>query len=70
MTFVVGWAIYDHLQKYSLGHFFIYLTHQGVIINMIVGVMGAVLVTFWHFHADFKGNPKYHCRMKSIANKF
>lgn len=25
-------------------------------INMVVGVMGAILVTIWHFHEDFKGN--------------
>lgn len=55
VVFVVFYAFYDHRQKYSIGHFFIYLTHQGIIVNMIVGVMGAILVTMWHFHADFKG---------------
>lgn len=55
VVFVVCVAIYDHLQKYRFELFFIYLTHQGVIINMIVGIMGAILVTMWHYHADFKG---------------
>lgn len=65
VVFVVAWAMYDHLQKYSFGHFFIYLTHQGVIVNMIVGIMGAVLVTMWHFHADFKGKIETEIKMKN-----
>lgn len=52
---VVVVSMYSHLQKYSFGLFFIYLTHWGILINMIVGVYGAILVTVWHFHTDFKG---------------
>lgn len=55
VVFVVAYAIYDHVQHFHIGYFFIYLTHWGVMINMIVGVMGAILVTIWHFHTDFKG---------------
>lgn len=33
-------------------------THWGILINMVVGVFGAILVTVWHFHSDFKGNKK------------
>lgn len=25
---------------------------------MVVGVFGALLVTIWHFHADFQGKKK------------
>lgn len=52
---VVAMAMNTHVNRSSFGLFFIYLTHWGLLINMLVGVMGAVLVTIWHFHADFKG---------------
>lgn len=48
-------AFNNHMHKYSFGFFFIYLTHWGILINMIVGVYGAILVTIWHCHTDFKG---------------
>lgn len=53
---VVIVSMYAHVEKFSFGLFFIYLTHWGILINMVVGVFGAILVTIWHFHSDFKGN--------------
>lgn len=58
-VFVVSVVIVSmcaHVQKgFSLSLFFIYLTHWGILINMVVGVFGAILVTIWHFHDDFQG---------------
>lgn len=54
-TYVVIDSIINHTSKYELGKFFIYLTHWGILINMITGIMGAVLVTIWHFHSDYAG---------------
>lgn len=48
-------SIHTHLQKASLGFYFIFLTRWGLLLNTIVGIYGAVLVTAWHFHADFQG---------------
>lgn len=56
VVYVVELSIETHLERSSIGLYFIYLTHWGVLVNMVVGVFGAVLVTIWHFHADFKGN--------------
>lgn len=44
-------------QKYgiSIRFFLIYFTNWGILMNMTVGVMGAILVTVWHFHTDFQG---------------
>ncbi|XP_055301375.1 protein rolling stone-like [Sitodiplosis mosellana] len=53
---VVIVSMFSHVEKYSFGLFFIYLTHWGILINMVVGVFGAILVTVWHFHSDFKEN--------------
>lgn len=50
-----------HMERYSFGLFFIYLTHWGILINMIVALYGAILVTFWHFHAGFQGIA--HCTL-------
>lgn len=50
-----------HVERYSVGLFFIYLTHWGILINMIVALYGAILVTFWHFHAGFKGMHFARC---------
>lgn len=52
---VVIIALYAHLQKYTIGTFFVYLTRWGITMNMIVGVYGAVLVTVWHFHTQYQG---------------
>lgn len=50
-------SMYQHVQQqWNFGLFFIYLTHWGILLNMIVGVFGAVLVTAWHYHADFQGS--------------
>lgn len=43
---------------YTFGSFFIYLTNWGLLMNMIVGVLGAVLVYKWHFNTDFQGNSR------------
>lgn len=58
VVYVVIDSLYNHVasRKHALSLFFIYLTHWGILINMIVGVYGAILVTIWHFHSDFKGN--------------
>lgn len=45
----------SHIERYSVALFFIYLTHWGILVNMIVAIYGAILVTFWHFSANFKG---------------
>lgn len=54
-TIVVINSFATHLAHHSLGLFFIYLTHWGIIINMIVGIYGAVLVSLWHFHPEYAG---------------
>lgn len=54
---VVIVSMWSHVQKgFPLSLFFIYLTHWGILINMVVGVFGAILVTIWHFHDDFQDN--------------
>lgn len=53
---IVLYSFVDNAIKRDIGTFFIYFTHWGIMINMVVGVMGAILVTIWHFHDDFKGN--------------
>lgn len=58
-TMVVIVSMASHLEKYGLGKFFIYLTHWGILINMITGIYGAVLVSLWHFHRKYNG--KYFC---------
>lgn len=50
---VVIIALASHLKKSNIDTFFIYLTRWGITLNMIVGVLGAILVTIWHFHSDF-----------------
>lgn len=56
VTFVVLYSFIDNATQRSVGFFFIYFTHWGIMINMVVGLMGAILVTIWHFHDDFHGN--------------
>lgn len=56
VTFVVLYSFVDNAVKRNVGFFFIYFTHWGIMINMVVGLMGAILVTIWHFHDDFHGN--------------
>lgn len=55
VTAVVIISMQSHIKKYNFGLFFIYLTHWGILVNMVVGILGAVLVTIWHFHTNFKG---------------
>lgn len=50
------------VKNYTIGAFFIYATNWGLLINMIVGVLGAVLVYKWHFDMDFQGNS--NCSLK------
>lgn len=54
-TAVVIVSLTAHLQKHGLGKFFIYLTHWGILINMVTGIYGAVLVSVWHFHSSYSG---------------
>lgn len=56
------------IQSSRFGQFFIYFTNWGVMMNTVVGVLGAVLVTIWHFHADFKGDYKEENRKVSDRN--
>lgn len=57
------YSFYTHFShNYPIGIFFIYLTHWGIIMNMIVGIYGAVLVTIWHFNKQFRGIFKRHLR--------
>ncbi|XP_055303658.1 protein rolling stone-like [Sitodiplosis mosellana] len=53
-------SLYSHLQESSFSLFFIYLTRWGIILNMIVGILGAVLVTNWHigYHETILYNKK------------
>lgn len=53
---VVAISLSEHLHAYAFGLYFIYLTHWGILLNMIVGIFGAVLVTIWHFQSNFHGN--------------
>lgn len=55
VTAVVLWSFVENAQRRNVGYFFIYFTHWGIMINMVVGLMGAILVTIWHFHDDFQG---------------
>lgn len=61
-TAVVIVSLHSHLQHYSLSLFFIYLTHWGIIINMVVGIFGAALVSIWHFHPEYAGELTRHDR--------
>lgn len=47
-------ALQSHLKNSNIDTFFIYLTRWGILLNMMVGIFGAILVTFWHFHLDFQ----------------
>lgn len=61
-TAVVIDSLNSHLRHHSLGLFFIYLTHWGLIVNMIVGIFGAVLVSLWHFHPEYSGELESHTK--------
>lgn len=56
---IVAISLTEHLQEANaFGLYFIYLTHWGILLNMIVGILGVVLVTIWHFQSTFRGNNK------------
>lgn len=59
VTTVVLYSFVDNAVRRPVGYFFIYFTHWGIMINMVVGLMGAILVTIWHFHDDFHGDYYY-----------
>lgn len=40
----------------SNGVYFIYFSRWGILMNLIVGIYGAILVTIWHFHTEFQGS--------------
>lgn len=48
-------SMYQNPRDLQAGKYFIYLTHWALSLNVIVGVFGAILVTIWHFNADFQG---------------
>ncbi|XP_055316728.1 protein rolling stone-like [Sitodiplosis mosellana] len=50
-------SLYSHLQEFSFDLFFIYLTHWGIILNMIVGIYGTALVSIWYFHTEYREMP-------------
>lgn len=52
---VVGIALNSYVQKSKFGLFFIYYSNWANLLSMAVGVLGAVLVTIWHFEDGFKG---------------
>jgi len=52
-TAVVIWSMYEHATKYGpYGYYFIYLTNWGIMLCMTCTVLGAILVTAWHFHPE------------------
>lgn len=55
VTFTVCSSFHYHMKEYSFGLYFIYFTRWGILLNMIVGIYGAILVTMWHYNSDFKG---------------
>uniref|UniRef100_A0A336MIU4 CSON012951 protein n=1 Tax=Culicoides sonorensis TaxID=179676 RepID=A0A336MIU4_CULSO len=57
-TSVVIYSIYAHINIYNnpFGYYFIYLTNLGIILCMICTLLGAILVTIWHFHLADKAN--------------
>lgn len=57
-----------HIRRFSFGKFFIYLTRWGILMNMIVAIFGAVLVTCWHFHGNFKGMLCIHSILLSYTH--
>lgn len=48
-------SLMNHVNNHAFSLFFIYLTHWGIMINMVVGIFGAVLVSMWHFHPEYAG---------------
>lgn len=52
---VVIESMYENRKELRKGIFFAYLTRWGITMNMIVGIYGAIIVTIWHFHTEFKG---------------
>lgn len=40
------------------GIWFIYLTHWGVLLCLSTTILGAIIVTTWHFHPEFSENLK------------
>lgn len=56
-------SIYSNLQTNTFGTFFIYLTNWAILLNTIVGIYSAVLVTIWHIDTKFQGNSSLFCKM-------
>lgn len=55
--FIVAMIIsfHTHLQRARFGLYFIYITRWSLLVNTIVGIFGAILVTVWHFNAYCHG---------------
>lgn len=58
----------SHIEHYSFGLFFIYLTHWGILVNAIVAIYGTVLVTCWHFYGDFRGMCSAHFQFAILSS--
>lgn len=54
----------------DFGIFCIYLTHWGIVMNMITGIMGAVLVTVWHFHSEYSGKVDFPSLLIKTTRKY
>ncbi|XP_031630444.1 protein rolling stone-like [Contarinia nasturtii] len=55
VTCVFVISLYAHVQgTNNFGKFFIYITRWGLMINLIVGIYGALLVTLWHFCDEYR----------------
>lgn len=46
-------STYQHITTVHSGVYLIYLSEWNIVLNMIVGVLGALVVTICHFHTDF-----------------
>lgn len=72
-TYVVISSMVTFAETHGIGFFFIYFTNWGIMINMAVGLMGALIVTIWHFNTDFKGESlatKQFCTSKPSSKVF
>lgn len=49
------YSIYRFAETATFRHYFIYLTHWGVILNTVVGFMGATLVSMWYQNDEYQG---------------
>ncbi|XP_031626065.1 protein rolling stone-like [Contarinia nasturtii] len=55
-TVIFSISFYSFSQMKPIEFYFIFLTHWGVLINMILGIYGALLVTYWHCDTEYREN--------------